>query len=271
MKIEELKSSKILVIGDTCLDVYHYGRCDRISPEAPVPVFQTLKKETRSGMASNVVNNLLGLENEIDVIVNKQTIVKNRYVDDRTKQHLLRVDEGETKKVEELSKERINEIDLSKYDAIVISDYNKGFLSYDGIEHFLENVYNFDPDLPVFIDTKKKSLSTFDAHSNCIIKINQHEFEQLDESTCYACELIVTLGSSGAWLVSTNNHYEAEKTEVFDVCGAGDTFLSGLVTGYLSFDRDLDKAIKFANKCASYSVNKLGTYAIKKEDLSGIM
>ena len=271
MDIQQLKSSKILVIGDTCLDIFHYGKCDRISPEAPVPVFQTLSRITIPGMASNVANNLSGLENEVDKIVSEHVIVKNRYVDDKTKQHLLRVDEGETRKVEELSKTRMDEIDLSKYDAIVVSDYNKGFLSYEGIEYLLELVYEHDPDFPVFIDTKKKSLSIFDAHSNCIIKINQYEFEQLEESNCYACELIVTLGSEGAWLPSTNSYYEAERTEVFDVCGAGDTFLSGLVTGYLSFYKDLNKAIKLANKCASFSVNKLGTYAIKKEDLSGIM
>ena len=38
----------------------------------------------------------------------------------------------------------------------------------------------------------------------------------------------------------------------------------------MSFDQDLDRAIKFANKCASYSVRKLGTYAIKKEDLDDL-
>ena len=64
--------------------------------------------------------------------------------------------------------------------------------------------------------------------------------------------------------------YEVEQTEVFDVCGAGDTFLAGLVTGYMSFEQDLDRAIKFANKCASYSVRRLGTYAIKKGDLNDI-
>ena len=77
----------------------------------------------------------------------------------------------------------------------------------------------------------------------------------------------MTLGKGGALWVNEGKYYRTEETDVFDVCGAGDTFLAGLVTAYLSSKEDLDLSIKFANKCASLAVKKLGTYAIKRGDL----
>ena len=57
--------SKILVIGDSCSDIFIYGNIERICPEAPVPVFNPTHKTKNGGMAKNVVKNLeaLGLEN----------------------------------------------------------------------------------------------------------------------------------------------------------------------------------------------------------------
>ena len=49
---------KILVIGDSCTDVFIYGRCERLNPEAPIPVFEPTKTVTNQGMAGNVVANL---------------------------------------------------------------------------------------------------------------------------------------------------------------------------------------------------------------------
>ena len=51
----------ILLIGDTCEDIYVYGRVDRISPEAPVPVFVPLYNIHKDGMAGNVCKNLEAL------------------------------------------------------------------------------------------------------------------------------------------------------------------------------------------------------------------
>ena len=51
-------SWKILLIGDHCLDIYHYGVCERLSPEAPVPVLKVVKSEIKQGMSSNVNLNL---------------------------------------------------------------------------------------------------------------------------------------------------------------------------------------------------------------------
>jgi D-beta-D-heptose 7-phosphate kinase/D-beta-D-heptose 1-phosphate adenosyltransferase len=60
--------------------------------------------------------------------------------------------------------------------------------------------------------------------------------------------------------------YPTDKTEVFDVCGAGDVFLSTLVYAFLQ-TRSIEKSIPMANKAASYSVSKMGTYVMTTGDL----
>ena len=55
---QQQKQFRILVVGDACLDVYYFGTCDRLSPEAPVPVFKRKKIKTVQGMCLNVAANL---------------------------------------------------------------------------------------------------------------------------------------------------------------------------------------------------------------------
>ncbi len=54
---QQQKQSKILLVGDTCIDEYYYGRCTRIKPEAPVPLFDIERLETLEGMSGNVKKN----------------------------------------------------------------------------------------------------------------------------------------------------------------------------------------------------------------------
>ena len=49
----------VLVIGDSCKDVFVYGRCDRLAPDGPIPVFVPLYSKANRGMAGNVYENLL--------------------------------------------------------------------------------------------------------------------------------------------------------------------------------------------------------------------
>ena len=86
---------KILIIGDSCIDKFVYGECNRICPEAPVPVFNPIKTTTNEGMAKNVFNNLKSLAPDlnIDFISNSNQMVKTRLVDIKTNQMLLRVDD----------------------------------------------------------------------------------------------------------------------------------------------------------------------------------
>ena len=246
------------MVGDSCIDVYNYGTCDRISPEAPVPILKIEKSESKPGMALNVATNLNSLGNETTIITNLEEIRKERYVCSRNMQHILRVDRGEREKIEPL---RINSGfdafddrvgSLEDYDCLVISDYNKGFLPSSACRDLVDLARHYNK--PIFVDTKKTDLTCFEG---CVIKLNQSEYEKITKYPTN-CEMVTTLGAMGA--MYRDDIYSTVKTEVFDVCGAGDTFLSAFVTHYMSFS-SISTAIDFANKVAAISVQKFGNYA----------
>ena len=53
---------KILVVGDSCEDVFIYGDCDRLAPAAPVPVFVESHRKSNKGMAGNVYENVVSFK-----------------------------------------------------------------------------------------------------------------------------------------------------------------------------------------------------------------
>ena len=241
---------KVLLIGDSCIDEYVYGSCERINPEAPVPILKFNRKETKRGMAWNVRQNLSSFGIEVYIMTNQETITKTRYIDEKYNQQLLRVDdEPDLKPIE-------YKIPDEKFDALVISDYNKGFLTTDKIVEFTKSF-----DGPVFIDTKKNKLPEIDAY----VKINEHEYKNFESTTK---NLIVTRGSKGCEYMG--KLYPAEKVNVFDVVGAGDTFLSALVYFYLTLGK-IEKSIPLANKAASIAVSNFGTYALKPQDIQKLL
>lgn len=247
MDTQQPTSFKVLLIGDSCTDEYKIGTVDRLSPEAPVPVIKLVDEYQVMGMASNVYLNLKNLGIDPDFVHNEETILKTRYIDKRSGQHLLRVDtepaispwSGRTP------------FPISSYDAIVISDYNKGFLTYEHIEQIIKESTG-----PVFIDTKKPDLSRF---HGAYLKINEIEYKSRYSIND---QLIVTLGDRGAMYKNYNTEtlFSTAPVDVVDVCGCGDTFLSALVYQFL-MTSSIEHAIIFANKAASLTVQKQGNYA----------
>jgi len=195
-------------------------------------------------MASNVYQNLVNLNCEIKFITNTETITKTRYIDQRSGQHLIRVDDEPQIDAWD---GQISNTPWESFHAIIISDYNKGFLTYQHIEQIIRN-YNG----PVFIDTKKTDLERF---QGAYVKINSLEYSLADS---VPTELIVTLGGRGAKY--KDKIYPAPTIEVADVCGAGDTFLSALTYQYL-LTKNIKIAIMFANTAASITVQHRGNYA----------
>ena len=59
--LDSFKNLNILIIGDVMIDAYLWGKVDRISPEAPVPIVSVHKKESRLGGAANVALNIKAL------------------------------------------------------------------------------------------------------------------------------------------------------------------------------------------------------------------
>ena len=244
------KQLKVLLIGDSCTDEYVYGSCERLNPEAPVPILKFNRKETKKGMAWNVRKNIESFGIEVYMITNQETITKTRYIDEKYNQQILRVDN------EPDLKPMNYDLPDEHFDALVISDYDKGFLSNEKV---FELVEWFDG--PVFIDSKKTKLPK----ESCFVKINDLEFSKLDNPED---NLIITRGSKGAEY--QGKLYPGEKVDIFDAVGAGDTFLSAMVYFYLKYGK-IEEAIPYANKAAAIAVSNFGTYILTKEDVNEIL
>ena len=78
--MQQRKQFKVLLIGDSCTDEYVYGTCERLNPEAPVPILKFNRRETTKGMAWNVRDNLMSFGMEVYIATNEETIIKTRSV-----------------------------------------------------------------------------------------------------------------------------------------------------------------------------------------------
>jgi D-beta-D-heptose 7-phosphate kinase/D-beta-D-heptose 1-phosphate adenosyltransferase len=239
---------KIVVIGELCHDVFVYGECKRLSPEAPVPVFNPIHSVENLGMAGNVVANINTIDSNIGISFyhSLEKITKTRYVDKKTNHLFLRVDDEPRVNRIHISDTLIS--DIKEADAVVVSDYNKGFLSEDDL-YTISKLARF-----AIVDTKKRMNPIHLSHFN-FIKINEHEANQgvadeLKEKT------IVTLGPKGAMYMDTL-YPSPHPKETIDVSGAGDTFLAAFVTKYLETE-DVNISITFANKMSAIVVSKRG-------------
>ena len=252
----------ILIVGDSCEDVFIYGDITRLTPEAPAPVFNPLRKKTNGGMAKNVANNVEALKTTIFIVTNNNNIRKVRYVDDKSNQLVLRVDEHDH--CDRIDKEILMKIKNNEYhplmsnktsvDAIIISDYCKGFLGEEDIQYICENNDN------VFVDTKKE----FGDWINLVdyIKINSLEYkknEKFFKDNDIINKTIVTQGNKGC--LFRGEIYPTEDVPVKDISGAGDTFLAGLAVEYVRTN-DIIKAINFAQECTEIVIQKHGVSTV---------
>tara|TARA_B100000131_G_C18086079_1_gene600204 strand:- start:422 stop:1189 length:768 start_codon:yes stop_codon:yes gene_type:complete len=249
-----------LVIGDSCIDRFIYGTCDRLSPEAPVPVLKHIETKEMPGMAGNVVENIKAFSSNVTLLTQDHEITKVRYVDSKSNQHIMRFDTEPPLNGQHGIFSADDNLALSAvsgdYDAVILSDYNKGFLTEKQITRLTDRMKQC-----IYVDSKKKDISCF---KNSIIKLNNNEYKASGYTVDISSSIIKTLGSRGA---SYNGCiYPVQFTEVFDVSGAGDTFLAAF-TIYHAVTNDIINAIKFANKCASIVVQKSGTYALKVFDI----
>lgn len=245
---------KILVIGETCDDVFIYGSVNRLNPEAPVPIIKPLYEIRNKGMAENVSNNLNSLGITTQLISNDEIMEKIRYVDDSYNYILLRIDKND-----DVSRIDLNDLPDDIFESVVIGDYDKGFLSSDDIQ-FISKKY----DCPIFLDTKKildDWVSDVD-----YIKINNSEYENNKKYIDLKIKhkTIITRGKEGCNF--NGNNYPTKSVEVKDVVGAGDTFLAGLVFKYVETN-SIEESIRFANTCSTQVVQKRGVGIVKKEEL----
>lgn len=243
------KYLKVLLLGESCCDEYHYGVVNRIAAEAPVPILDFQEVEKRSGMAANVRSNLVALGATVDFVTNHPSqLTKRRFVDTRSNQMLMRED------IETTITPVVADLSIG-YDALVISDYNKGLIDSAYIKTVCANFNG-----PIFVDSKRSDLSPFE---KSFIKVNEFEEKALTKLPKNH-QLITTLGKRGArW---NNTTISAPPVDVFDVTGAGDVFLASLVWFYME-TLDLYTSIHLAVYLASRSVQHMGIYTLKPKDI----
>jgi D-beta-D-heptose 7-phosphate kinase/D-beta-D-heptose 1-phosphate adenosyltransferase len=200
-------------------------------------------------MAGNVYANLKALGCDVNFICGHAS-KKTRLIDSRSKQQIVRID-NDVKSTPITFDTAIPNV----YDAILVSDYNKGTVSYELIEELIAL------SIPIFIDTKKTDLARM---QGAWVKINDLEYSKI---TSKCSGLIVTHGASGASVLHHDITYPAPNVEVSDVTGAGDTFLSALAYQYLNTTNILE-SVKFAIRASSITVQHLGVYSPTLEEIN---
>ena len=279
----------IRIVGDLILDEYWYGSTTRISPEAPVPIVNLDRKETRLGGVGNVYNNIVSVVPTVDFVTyadsealklldidkvrmfgTEKIPLKIRVVSEG--HYMSRIDDEQYIKQTELEENLWKSVTLDKKDIVVFSDYNKGSIK-DPLQ-FINNTK-----AKVLVDPKL-SLDNYKGAYLCTP--NRKEFEAyvgkcktvkeliakatLTRDHLELNYLIVTLGSEGVLLIGDSiEYYEATQQEVYDVTGAGDTFMAGIALS-LNLGLNISNATIIANNLAGIAVGHNGTYVITLED-----
>ncbi len=302
--IGKFRKLKIAVVGDLILDRYLFGKVERISPEAPVPVFEIEREELKAGGAANVALNLrslgvgevlllgrVGKDREGELlkkILQKEgvnsflieeeeipTTRKTRIV--ARSQQLLRIDREVRKSLEEKKTRRLFEVlNDFKPDAVIVSDYAKGVIT-----PALGNLLR-DFNSPSFVDPRPKNVETYKGLF-CMTP-NLKEYSEMAshlglvggwEETAERFRrlmslntLVITLSEKGLALITDRGkeHFPATAREVYDVTGAGDTVIAALTAAFVA-EKDWRLACRFANLCAGIAVSKLGTAQVSASEV----
>lgn len=188
---QQFNQFKVLIIGDVMIDAYMWGGVDRISPEAPVPIFSVNTCENRMGGAANVGLNIRALgakpimcavigdddkggvfkellkkrgmsEEGIMVSSQRKTTVKTRIISDN--QHLLRVDDELIDELNEgLEEAFIKHIDKlfhsMDFNAVIFEDYDKGNITPKVIKEVVALAK--EKNIPTLVDPKKRNFEAY--------------------------------------------------------------------------------------------------------------
>ncbi len=314
--IQRIKNTRILVIGDVMLDRYWWGSVSRISPEAPVPIVAMDKTSLVAGGAANVAANLAGLgaktklfgirgddaegdvletvlaeagiaDHEITPVAGRKTSIKTRIV--AHNQHVVRIDSETTAPIATNEADAIGEriaADIRSCDAVIISDYAKGFLSDPLLRKLIENAISLDK--PVLVDPKGRDFSKYrgataltpnkreaaDAAGydptaeNVVAMAGKQLADDLDLKA-----LLVTEGEDGMTLFERGQavaKLPSLAREVYDVTGAGDTVIATFAAA-VAAGAPFAEAARLANAAAGLVVASVGTTRIEAATLEDFL
>lgn len=304
--LNHIEEKNILVVGDVMLDTYYSGEVKRISPEAPVPVFRKKSERSVLGGAANVAANLIaagqkvsvmamvgnddkgdklkkifeeqGINTDLILPLERNTTEKTRFLA-ANNQQVIRLDVEDTEPLSELECKSIIDIFYKKidtFDLILLSDYLKGFLTYDFTQAIIKKAR--ERGIPVIIDVKDPKSEKYNGAT--LLKPNLKELRDLtgekaesDEEIVAASEklrqmrnvqyVLTTCGGRGMVLIGEEEPYfiPAFGQEVFDVTGAGDTTIAYLGACMVN-GMSMKEAVDIANLAAGIQVSKVGTSSV---------
>ncbi len=308
---DAFNNMKVLIVGDAMIDAYMWGKIERQSPEAPVPVVEIEKHENRLGGAANVARNIksLGatailcsvvgddfrgkqlkhlLETEtlttdgIFVEKGRKTTIKTRVISEE--KHQLRIDEEQTNPIT-VENEFLDLVakHLHNVDVVILQDYNKGVLTPFVIENVIKKANELgvstivDPKTNNFLCYKNCTIfkpNLKEIKAGCNIEFDENEIDEISAATKSLQEklnakgILLTLSAKGVCMQTADgfNHTNAEKRNIVDVSGAGDTVIA---TGTLCLAANIDfvNLSKFANLAGGLVCEKVGVVPIEKTTL----
>lgn len=307
---ERIKNLNILVVGDVMLDRYVTGDVCRISPEAPVPVLRVEEERSIPGGAANVALNLASLgasveaagwfgndpkgDELVEILAQKNisidsefrflsapTISKTRIT--ASNQQICRVDREANSEAYKPDLNRIGSVLTEKAesaDAVIISDYGKGFVTNEMLALFRQSArfMSVDPKPSRLLDYSSPDILT----PNRFEALALAEFSRETKDPFPKTEVVekiferfspkmlaITLGSGGMLLAEAGKIRSLIPTaarEVFDVSGAGDTVIASLTLGLVSGET-FENSAQLANLAAGVVVGKVGTATATPEEI----
>lgn len=300
-----MEKPKIAVFGDVLLDRYDYCE-NRENPESSAPCHCVRKTTFLPGGAGNVAANLakLGADVILFGLIGKdepgqqllkeisrlditsklltdekiKTIVKQRILSAHDGRYHGRLDFGDdhpeiAQRIsldQEITRAILPQI-ANGFDACVISDYEKGFVT----PALVAQIKSLG--VPVYVDPKNEISQFYGVE---LIKPNRKEISSMsrtagdkqkaeDVASRLNTNVLLTLGEQGMYFVGKNGesfHLPAHKTEVVDVTGCGDTAIATLVF-YRTLGKSMKEAVELANKAAGLNVQHVGCYSVSREEI----
>lgn len=253
---------RVLVIGDAIVDQYHFGRVERLSPEAPVPIFIEEITEPRRGGADNVAHQLEVLGCRVRSIFANRLSVKHRYFAGHHQIFRRDADHWATAEDIEDASKRVA-YHINDTDVVVLSDYNKGILTHE----LCQDVIRLGR--PVVVDPKGRDWAKYRGAS--VICPNSLELAMVDvDAISPAMRIVEKQGPLGLKVHTARgtqtDNISATAKQVYDVTGAGDV-VTALVAASIGVGASLHDAAIIANHAAGVVVGKLGTAVCTKNEL----
>lgn len=310
--LESFQSKTIAVVGDVMLDRYFWGSVKRISPEAPVPIVDVESESARLGGAANVAHNIhslggkallvgvVGNDSSGELLLNimkengfatdgiirdekRPTTVKTRIIAHH--QHVVRIDREMRTNISDSVLQRIIDFvrsNISRIDAIILEDYNKGVVTTTLIHQLIElanqhnKIITADPKFNNFFEYR--NVTVFKPNTIEVEKALNRKLDTEEHVTSAGNELLkrldaqsvlITQGEKGMMLFERNGdltHVPARAMKVADVSGAGDTIISTLTIA-LAGGANAKEACSLANFAGGVVCGEVGVVPIEREAL----